>query len=63
MFGTYCRLNVHCLAPTREVMQALRKRLSREAFHHSNRKERHRLTREILAIHKRQGELFTAHRF
>lgn len=57
MFGTYNRLNVPVWASNREVIKAFRSRLITSALTAPYRDARHKLIRQILAIHSAQQQL------
>jgi hypothetical protein len=57
MFGTYQRLGVPVWASNRAVIKALSRKLTAAAHKREHRTERHKLIRQVLAIHASQQEL------
>ena len=58
-WGTYCRLNLHVSASTRDVLRAAQKVIKPEArYSRKARKQRHFFYRNMLAMHNRAVELY-----
>jgi hypothetical protein len=64
MFGTYCRLNVHCMDSNVTVIRAARKALHKKARRDpALRENRKAFYRAILAEHANARAVFNTFRF
>lgn len=59
-YAGYCRLNPHVTDTSRDVIKAIRKRFTRDAYKAENRTARHAYIRAILQEHDKARELFRA---